>query len=207
MRVIIIGATGRIGAAVARALAGRHEIVPVSRSTDNYRVDITVNELVESLFVALGPFDALVATTGQAAYKPFDDLTDDDFQWSLSNKLMGQVNVVRAGVRHARNGGSFTLAAGSLARDPSPGSAAVSLVNAGIEAFVAAAALEMPRAIRINAVSPEWVSESLASAGKNPAGGVPVADVARAFVESVEGRDSGKVFDVRAPARKASAQR
>ena len=41
------------------------------------------------------------------------------------------------------------------------GSAAVSLVNAGLEGFVRAAALEAPRGIRVNVVSPPWVTETL----------------------------------------------
>jgi hypothetical protein len=42
-----------------------------------------------------------------------------------------------------------------------PGSASVSLVNAGLEDFVRAAALEMPRKLPINAVSLPWAKEML----------------------------------------------
>ncbi len=52
------------------------------------------------------------------------------------------------------SGGSVTLTSGMLSREPMPGSAAISLVNAGIEGFVRAAALEMPDGVRVNAVSP-----------------------------------------------------
>lgn len=42
-----------------------------------------------------------------------------------------------------------------------PGSAAVSLVNSALEGFGRAAALEAPRGIRVNVVSPPWVTETL----------------------------------------------
>jgi NAD(P)-dependent dehydrogenase (short-subunit alcohol dehydrogenase family) len=67
---------------------------------------------------------------------------------------MGQVNLVRAGLKHAREGGSFTLTSGLLARYPMPGGSAIMLVNAGLEAFARGAALAKPRGARINVVSP-----------------------------------------------------
>jgi NAD(P)-dependent dehydrogenase (short-subunit alcohol dehydrogenase family) len=52
--------------------------------------------------------------------------------------------------------------------------------NSGLEAFVSAAAVEMPRGIRLNAISPGWVRETLADLGMDPSGGTPAAEVARA---------------------------
>jgi NAD(P)-dependent dehydrogenase (short-subunit alcohol dehydrogenase family) len=69
------------------------------------------------------------------------------------------------------------------------------MVNGGLESFVRAAALEMPRGIRINAVSPQWVDETLRMYGMDPAWGVPVERVARGYVESVEGSGTGTVID------------
>ena len=78
-----------------------------------------------------------------------------------------------------------------------PGSAAISVVNAGVEGFARAAALELPRAVRINVVSPPWVSETLRAMGQDPSGGIPAERVARAYVEAVEGRRHGEVIDAR----------
>jgi hypothetical protein len=47
-------------------------------------------------------------------------------------------------------------------------------------------------------VSPPWVSETLAALGQDSARGMPAAQVAEAYVQSLEGRDSGKVIDARA---------
>ncbi len=195
MRIVVIGATGTIGKAVAKSLSERHEVLQVARSKGDYQVDIASKESVKRLFEMLGPFDALVSAAGQAKFGSLETLSDEDFQLSLSNKLMGQVNLVRSGVRYIRNNGSITLTSGVLSREPMPGSAAISLVNAGIEGFVRAAALEMPNGVRINAVSPPWVSETLVAMGQDGSGGMPAAKVAAAYVESVEGRRHGEVID------------
>ena len=153
---------------------------------------------VHHLFESIGGFDALASTAGLAAFGSLDTLTDENFQLSVSNKLMGQVNLVRLGLRHIRDHGSFTLTTGVLAREPMPGSTAISLVNAGLEGFVRAAALEMKRGIRVNAVSPPWVSETLAAMGRDTSAGMSAEKVASAYLESVEGRANGEIIDARA---------
>ena len=85
---------------------------------------------------------------------------------------MGQVALARMAKDHLRDGGSITLTTGVLAMHPMAGSASVSLVNAGLEGFVRAAALEMPHKIRINAVSPPWVKETMVKYGMDPTPGL-----------------------------------
>jgi NAD(P)-dependent dehydrogenase (short-subunit alcohol dehydrogenase family) len=69
------------------------------------------------------------------------------------------------------------------------------MVNAGLEGFVRAAALEMPRKLRINAVSPPWVKETMVKFGMDPTPGLASADVAKAYVTAVEGLCQGKILD------------
>jgi NAD(P)-dependent dehydrogenase (short-subunit alcohol dehydrogenase family) len=196
MRILLVGATGTIGRAVAALLRPRHDVVEASRHKARYHVDIANEDSIRSLYEDVGHVDAVVSTAGQAVWKPLADLADADFAFSLRNKLMGQVNLVRIGVNWVRDSGSgsFTLTSGILAHQPTPGSAAVSTVNAGVEAFARAAALELPRGLRINVVSPPWVSETLQAMGRDPAGGLPAADVARSYVESVEGTQTGAII-------------
>jgi NAD(P)-dependent dehydrogenase (short-subunit alcohol dehydrogenase family) len=78
------------------------------------------------------------------------------------------------------------------------GSGVISLVNAGLEGFVRAAALEAPRGIRVNVVSPGWVTETLEALGMDKTQGTPAAIVARAYVEAVEGSGSGKIIEINA---------
>src|SRR5271170_2121477 len=188
MKIVIVGATGTIGKAVALALQGKHEVVAVSRSAAQYRADITDKSSLEKAFAAIGKVDAIVSVAGGAVFKPLAALTDADFEKCLHDKLMGQVNVVRVGWQHVRPGGSITITSGVLAAEPMPGAAAISMVNAGLEGFGRAAALELESEnIRVNVVSPPWVTETLIAYKMDPANGLPAAEVAKAYVRSVEG--------------------
>ena len=198
MRILLVGASGTIGSAVAAALSGRHELILASVQKSPEQVDIADPASIRALFARVGRVDAVVSAAGRAAFKPLTDLGDEDFDLSLSNKLMGQVNLVRLGLALVTDGGSFTLTAGYLARHPIPGSGAVSLVNAGLEGFGRAAALEAPRGIRVNVVSPPWVTETLLKLGRSPDGGLAAATVAQAYVSSVEGTTTGQAIDPRA---------
>jgi NAD(P)-dependent dehydrogenase (short-subunit alcohol dehydrogenase family) len=136
-----------------------------------------------------------VSCAGNAVFKPFAALTDADYELGLRSKLMGQVALARTAKDHLRDGGSITVTTGVLAMRPMPGSAAISLVNAGLEGFVRAAALEMPRRLRINAVSPPWVKETLLKLHMDPAPGLAAADVAKAYVAAVEGSYQGTIIE------------
>jgi NAD(P)-dependent dehydrogenase (short-subunit alcohol dehydrogenase family) len=197
MKIIVVGATGTIGAAVVRALSARHEVVGVTRHSKP-GIDLTDPASVEALFSAVGGVDAVVGCAGGAAWKPLAELGEADFASSFNDKLMGQVRLVRAALPRLRDGGSVTITSGVLAQQAMPGSAAVSLVNAGLEGFARAAALEAPRGVRVNVVSPPWVDETLAKLGMRADGHLPAAQVARAYVAAVEGQHRGEVLD---PAR------
>ena len=195
MRILVVGSTGTIGRAVVEALSARHTVISAHRGGD-HRVDITDPTSIEALYAGVGRVDAVVAASGAAKFGPLAELSEADFRLGLDSKLMGQVNLVRLGIASVADGGSFTLTSGILGRKPTPGSAAISLVNAALEGFGRAAALELPRAIRINVVSPPWVAETLQAMGMDPATGSPAATVARAFVHSVEGSETGQTIEV-----------
>jgi len=197
MKIVIIGSTGIIGRAVVDVLSGKHDIVKVGNRGGDYQVDISSTESIRKLYESVGKFDALVSAAGMAKFGALAELKDEDYSLGLNHKLMGQVNLVRLGLDYTNDSGSFTLTSGLLAREPMPGSAAISTVNAGLNGFTRAAALEMPRAIRINVVSPIWVKETMEKLGMDTAGGMSAEKTAQAYVESVEGGRKGEVLDVR----------
>ncbi|MGZ8780096.1 MAG: short chain dehydrogenase [Thermoanaerobaculia bacterium] len=196
MRILVIGAHGTIGREIVKALSGEHEVLGASRSDSDITVDIRDVASIRAMYERVGPIDAVISAAGSGAWKPLDQLTDDDFTRSLGYKLMGQVNVVRFGVEHVSDGGSITTTSGILSRLPMIGSAAISLVNAGLEGFTRAAALEAPRGIRVNVVSPPWVTETLVEMGApDLSHGLPAATVAQAYVRSVTGNETGQVIE------------
>jgi NAD(P)-dependent dehydrogenase (short-subunit alcohol dehydrogenase family) len=197
MKIVVIGATGLIGSEVVKHLAPKHEIIPVGHSSGDHRVDISSKASIEALFKKLGAFDAVVCAAGAARFGNLDELTDDDYALGLVSKLMGQVNLVRVGAEYVSANGSFTLTSGILSRSPMPGSSAISMVNAGIEGFVRAAALEVKRGVRVNVVSPGWVKETLQAMGMDSTPGTPAAQVAFAYREAVESKRNGEVLEVK----------
>ncbi|MFO0701067.1 MAG: short chain dehydrogenase [Nitrospira sp.] len=197
MRVIVVGGTGTIGSAVVKALSARHEVVVAGRKSGTVHVDLASPESIRAMFQSVGKFDAVVSAAGQAKFGSLDELTDADYLFSFSNKLMGQANLVRIGRQFIADGGSFTLTTGVLSQEPIKGSASISMVNAGLEGFVRAAVLELPREIRVNVVSPPWVTETLVARKMDPSRGMPAASVAQAYLASVEGTMTGLTLDPR----------
>ncbi|MGH8117598.1 MAG: short chain dehydrogenase [Rhodanobacteraceae bacterium] len=194
MEIIVIGATGTIGSEVARQLAAReHRVVHASRGGE-VKVDIDDPATIRAMFVKVTDADAVICCAGNAAFRPFAALTDADYDLGLHSKLMGQVALARIAKDRLRDRGSITLTAGVLATQPIPGSASISLVNAGVEGFTRAAALEMPRGIRINVVSPPWVAETLAKLHMHADVSLPALEVAKAYVAAVEGSQQGTVL-------------
>jgi NAD(P)-dependent dehydrogenase (short-subunit alcohol dehydrogenase family) len=198
MRILIIGASGVIGRAVVAELGGRHELLTAGRSTGELKVDITNPGSIRAMFEQAGRIDAVVATTGKVKFAPFGSMTADDYQIGIKDKLMGQVNLVLIGRDYLADGGSFTLTTGVLDHDPILQGTSASMVNGAVNAFVLAAAIEMPRGLRINAVSPGVILEAMEGyapyfRGFEP---VPAARAALAYAKSVEGARTGQVFRV-----------
>jgi NAD(P)-dependent dehydrogenase (short-subunit alcohol dehydrogenase family) len=198
MKVILIGGAGTLGRAVDKALKARHEIVRVGRKSGDFQVDITNPASIEQLFSKIGEFDAVVSTAGDVHFGPLAEFTQDKFQIGLHSKLMGQVNLVVLGLKHIRNGGSFTLTTGQINEDPISVGASGAMVNGGLEAFARSAAIELPRGLRINVVSPTVTEEAWSAfgpffPGQKP---VPAAEAALGYVKSVEGMQTGKVYRI-----------
>ena len=198
MKIIVIGASGTVGRAVAQELSQRHEVIHVGRTQGDYQVDITSQQSVESLFEKTGRVDAIVSATGNLFFGPLATMTDRDFNQGLQDKLLGQIRLALTGQHYLNDGGSITLISGIVAHEPIAQGVNATTVNAGLEGFVRAAACELPRGIRINLISPTVLTESAAAYdGFFPAfASVPAASVAQAYRRSVEGIQSGRIYKV-----------
>ena len=198
MKILLIGAHGTIGSAVDHELSQRHEVIRIGRTRGELQVDISDSASIRRLFEQTGPFDALISATGRVTFAPLGDMSADDFTLGLDNKLMGQVNLLLIGREFANDGASFTLTSGILNRDPIRTGASAALVNGAIDGFVRSAALELPRGLRINAISPTVVQEAMGSYAPYFRGFKPVnaAEVALAYAKSVEGLQTGQTYRV-----------
>ena len=194
MRVLIVGATGLLGTAIARILEPEHEVIAASRNGSDVAVDLSDKASIVAMYEKIGKAGAVLCLGGTAKFAPMASLSDDDYAFSLANKLMGQVNLVRCSIGHVKEGGCITLTSGVLAQQPMVGSAAVSIVNAGIEGFARVAALEWQGKLRVNVVSPGWVAETLESMGKDGSEGIAAADVAKAYKRTLDETMTGQVL-------------
>jgi NAD(P)-dependent dehydrogenase (short-subunit alcohol dehydrogenase family) len=191
-----VGASGTIGRPLVAALQGRHELVLASKQKAHEKVDIADPASIRALYKRVGKLDAVVSASGEAKFAPLARLTDEDFAFSMRSKLMGQVNLIRYGFESVSDGGSFTVTSGLLAREPMVGGAVASLINGALDSFTRAAALEAPRNIRVNVISPPWVTETLIALEMDTTNGMPAAELARAYVDSIEGRQTGAVVSL-----------
>ncbi|UYG09003.1 short chain dehydrogenase [Halomonas sp. M4R1S46] len=203
LKILLIGATGTIGSAVKEHLSERHEVISAGSKSGDVHIDITDPASIKEAFEQLSPLDAVIMTLGKATFAAFNELesaplSDSKHLLGIENKLMGQINVAQVARDYLTDGGSITLTTGILNEHPVPGSVSPSMVNGALDAFVKAAAMEMPRGIRINSVSPSVLRQSLGKYGPFFRGFKPVeaADVALAYSRSVESLVTGQVLKV-----------
>ena len=203
LRILLIGASGVLGRAIVTELSPRHDVVSAGSKTGDVRIDIADPASIEAGLKTAGPLDAVACAAGAVNFHPLSaikpaPLAQSSYGLGLTNKLLGQVNLALAARDHLNDRGSITLIAGVLSHTPIAYGSSASMVNAAIEAFAMAAAIEMPRGIRINAVSPTVVEESMPNFGPFFRGHdpVPAARAARAFSRSIEGLETGKTYPV-----------
>ncbi len=191
MKIIIVGASGKIGREIDHAVTERHEVVRVGATSGDVQCDYTSEDSVRDMFATIGPFDALVAVAGgDSTFRRFDELVDDDYRYGFERKFLGQVRLLAHGQASIRDNGSFTFTSGFLSHYPNPTSIATGPLNAAIDTFVQNTAPLMPRSIRINVVSPAPV----VAPGQEGQGLVTAAQCAEFYVDAVEGEMSGQVL-------------
>jgi NAD(P)-dependent dehydrogenase (short-subunit alcohol dehydrogenase family) len=195
MRAVVVG-TGTIGSAIRKALEEHgHEVVSVGRKSGDFQADISDLESLKKLFATIGPFQAVANAAGDVFPGPFEDLTDEQWAKSIASKGMGQINLVGAALPHIADKGSFTLVSGVLTDEFMHGGAIGTTINHMVEGFVKAAAVELPRGVRINCISPTVLTESVAYhayfTGFTP---VSAAEVALAYLRAISSPITGRIL-------------
>jgi len=191
MKIIIVGASGRIGKEVDKAFSGNHDIIRVGAKSGDVQCDYTDTVSVQSMFEKIGEFDALISVAGgDSSFKVYSDLSDQDYRYGFERKFLGQVRLLRIGEKFIKDNGSFVFTSGFLSHYPNPASIATGPLNAAVETFVKNTAPLLNRGIRLNVVSPSPIVEP----GQERKGFVTAAETAKLYIEAVEGSATGKVF-------------
>jgi NAD(P)-dependent dehydrogenase (short-subunit alcohol dehydrogenase family) len=194
MKFLVVGSTGLIGSYVAKTLSKHGTVIGVSRTTQ-ISVDVKDPASIKAMYEKVGKIDAVASCIGKVAFKPVAELTYEDYLIGLKDKALGQVELVRAGIDFLNDAGSFTLMTGVLARDPIPSGSVAALANGAIESFTLAAAIDLPRGIRINTVSPNVLVEATSYHASFPGfHQVTAQSVADAYVKSILGKQTGQIY-------------
>lgn len=198
MKIIIVGATGAVGKTAVDALSARHEVIRVGRTSGDVQMDIEDIDSIRAMYQQVGNVDAVVSAIGQVHFGAVHEMTSEQFMKGINQKVLPQVNLVLEGFDYVNDGGSFTVTSGVLNRDPIRGGSCAAAANGALDGFVRGAAVDMPRGIRINAVSPEVLEVCRGKYEGFFHGHVHVSNeaVGLAYSKAVEGCLSGQVLIV-----------
>ncbi|WP_458690746.1 SDR family oxidoreductase [Nocardia tengchongensis] len=173
---MVVGGGSGMGLAIADALlADGYEVVIVGRSAERLadavrelgegkvsavQADISDEEQVARVFETVGTVDHVISTAADVAgtYGPIATFDFEHGRGFIETKLIGSMLLAK----HARltENGSLTFVSGIAAYRPAAGGAMVASVNAALEGLARALAVELAP-IRVNAVSPGWVTTGI----------------------------------------------
>lgn len=188
---VVVGATGTIGSAVVRLLKENGNDVQAVSRTSEHKMDIENPQSIKKFFSEIAPLDTIICAAGNASFGAFSKLTDEQINLGLTSKLMGQVNICRSGLKALRPNGTIILTGGILAHQPWPETTNIAMVNAALEGFVKALALELTEGRRVLVVHPPLVKETARAMGMDDTQSPTASEVAQAYLEGLENNKTG----------------
>ncbi|GGZ81596.1 SDR family oxidoreductase [Streptomyces bluensis] len=166
--VVVIGGTSGIGLAIAeRALAAGARVTAASRNPQRAagtvppgiateQADITSAASIESLLDRVGPFDHLAMSAGTTALGTVRELDSGAARKFMDTKFWGAYEGVRAAADRIAKDGSIVLIGGIASRKHGPGRPMMAAINAALEAFGKANAVDLAP-VRVNVIAPGLV--------------------------------------------------
>ena len=188
-RIIVAGATGVLGAGIARELDARGAHVALT-GRDGARLEALGAELgvptarfdlfspaaipasLAATTAALGGLDALVVATGVVAFGAEPELTDDVLRDLFVVNATGPMRLIRESLAHIDDGGTVVALTAVVAEHPTAGMAAYSASKAALSAYLTALRRERRRSgLTVLDVRPSHLDtgfETRALAGEPP---------------------------------------
>jgi len=195
-KIIVVGATGRLGREVVEGLEADYEVIRAGRSGPDLKIDAFDFESVSGIFASVGSFDGLVSCIGGTPFKPFDELSMEDFATGLSKKCFSQLNLAKAAIPFLTENGSITLTSGIIGDEPILAGACAVAANGALNMCVSTLAAEYAGKLRINIVSPSIIENSVEDYGMLFDGFEPWSkeSIIQAYRRTISAPISGRVL-------------
>ena len=214
--VLVVGATGGLGSAIARELGSRRTTLTLTARSDAALQDLAgglapaargviVADLADPAAAATmleaarkhgGRLDGVVFAAGVVAFGEVRDLADDVLDRLIAINLLAPIRLAREAAYALDEGGFIAQISAIVAEQPTRAMAAYSAAKAGLSAFDQALGPELRRHhIRVLDVRPPHTETGLADrpiAGSSPRlpRGLDPAAVARRIVDAIESDES-----------------
>jgi NAD(P)-dependent dehydrogenase (short-subunit alcohol dehydrogenase family) len=184
MKILLIGANGSIGKLIYPVIAENHEVVTAGRKHGDFMVDLSSFLSIEDLFKQITNIDGVICTAGDSISDELPLMNNEKYMVGILHKLLSQINLVLVGMKFLNDNGSFTLISGKMGEQPAKTASGKAVANGAINSFVLGAALEMPRGIRINVVSPSKITD------------VSATDLAAGYLKSIDTLCNGEIIRI-----------
>ena len=217
-RVLVVGASGVLGGALARALhdrgarvvaAGRDEqrttTVASALGTTPLTLDVVDVDACAATVAAavdqLGGLDLLLVTVGVAGFGPAAELEEAVAEELFAVDVLGPIALVRAAVPHLReSGGTAAVMSAVLADLPTAGMADYSAAKAALSTWLTVLRREERRTMKVLDIRPPHLDtglETRALAGEPPRlpAPRPAGEVVDLVVRAIEEDRSELVVD------------
>ena len=197
-KIIVVGATGKLGKVVVEGLQKDYEVIRASRSGPDLKIDAFDFESVSDVLASVGPFDGLVSCIGGTPFKTFDELTMEDFAAGLSTKCFSQLNLAKAAIPFLRENGSITLTSGIIGDEPIIAGSCAAAANGALNMCVSTLAAEYAGKLRINVVSPSIIENSVDHYGMLFDGFEPTSNesIIHAYRRTISAPITGRVMSL-----------
>lgn len=196
MKIAVIGGPGTVGTGIVNLLKDKHEILSIGKTRGDYKVDLLDPDSIKDLFADIDELDGVISTVGNGRMAPLLDLDPEDFEFAFNSKLIGNFNLVKEAAGRLNQKGFIILTSGIASMAPIAAGASLSVACAALEAFVRSSAVEDTHGIRINAVSPGLVKETMELFGLDSGPGISSADTARVYQHLIDNPSHGTILNV-----------